>query len=446
MADHAAWLLTQLSLPSDPIWVDQPMEEGSGFSKYVTYAVCTTTHSVRHRYSNFEKLQATLKARYGTYGLLVPSLPKKNVVLKGASFHFQRMRGLQIFCEKVSSNPYLRNDSAWKSFIDVGGQLEIERDATPKPPEMWMAAVDATETPTNSGELVANFKREAALAEATINALIVKAKAVTTNMLNLGMAIGDMASAAVAFSESETNEIDTLNSVSTKELNDGVHNSVPNVMSRSAQLLSSSMGSLTTTPDAINLLFIECLEYEGSQMYDFGLLAKHVDKIVADCDRNEKSLSTLMTKNTTKLTDAKLLAHTECIEHTEKLVEEGKVYLDKYIRALCKVTMPAVCTERKQRIKLLSLHLAAIMKASAAHNVAASDAFFDAMRVEDGGLDATQSGSMILESLSLPPLPEVANKKPAAASTGPRVGSNSVGGGARESAPPAPPSVDQQEV
>ena len=72
-----------MTLAPTAIWLDSPQEKGSGFSKYVDYAVCQPSKSVRHRYSDFEKLHATLKARYGTYGLLVPSLPKKNVVLKG---------------------------------------------------------------------------------------------------------------------------------------------------------------------------------------------------------------------------------------------------------------------------------------------------------------------------------------------------------------------------
>ena len=162
--DHSAWLLGQVQLSIPPIRVDSPLEEGSGFSKYITYAVCLPTFSVRHRYSDFEKLQTTLKTRHSTYGLLVPSLPKKNF-LKGAGFHFQRMRGLQIFCEKVQSNPYLRTDGAWTSFLKPSTQPVIERELMPAPNERWMQAVEGHETPKNCGELMAAFKSESVQCE-----------------------------------------------------------------------------------------------------------------------------------------------------------------------------------------------------------------------------------------------------------------------------------------
>ncbi|GMI23035.1 hypothetical protein TeGR_g9668 [Tetraparma gracilis] len=446
--DHATWLLNQLSLTPEPIWVDSPLEEGSGFSKYVTYSVCVPSHSVRHRYSDFEKLQATLRARYQTYGLLVPSLPKKNVLLKGSGFHFQRMRGLQLFLERISSNPYLRDDPAWQSFLEPNAVVVIEREAMPPAPLRWMRAVDSTTTPPNCGELVAHFKEESALCEQQITALVARSWAVSGAVQKLSVSIGDLATAAVSFSEVETNEIDALNTLSTAELSkDGGANSVPNVLSRQAQLLSSALSCLSPCPDAINLLFIEALEYENSQMVDFGNMAKHVDKISADSDKNERSLASLQGKSTAKMAPQKVEQHEAAIAHTVKLVEESKKYLDKYIRALCKVTMPQVTVERKERIKQLSLHMAAIVKTISAHNLMAADAFFAAMKEGDGS-DAIDSASMVLESLSLPPLPEGA-KKAAVSNVVPRQ-KQSTSVSSRSSAnfgekPPAPPS-DTHEV
>jgi len=306
-------------------------------SKYVTYAVNQPSHSVRHRYSNFEKLRATLHARYGSYGVLVPSLPKKNVVLKGAGFHFQRMRGLQLFCEKIAKNPYLREDDAFKSFLEPNSQIVIERDAVPPAPLRWMQAVNETVTPVNSGEMLANFRKESEAVERHIGAVITKARQYSTRMLDMGIATGDLAAVTVQFSESETNEIDVLNSLSGKELSgDAASNSVPNVLSRMANLLNSQLGSLATTPDAVNMCFVEALEYESAQMADFNILVKCVDKIVTDNDKSEKGLHSLKTKSTAKMTPQKIEQHNEAIEVTEKLVAEAKIYLDLYIRALCR--------------------------------------------------------------------------------------------------------------
>lgn len=109
--------------------------------------------------------------------------------------------------------------------------------------------------------------------------------------------------------------------------------------------------------------------------------------------------------------------------------------------------MPQVTVERKERIKQLSLHMAAIVKTISAHNLMAADAFFAAMKEGDGS-DAIDSASMVLESLSLPPLPEGA-KKAAVSNVVPRQ-KQSTSVSSRSSAnfgekPPAPPS-DTHEV
>ena len=94
-------------------------------------------------------------------------------------------------------------------------------------------------------------------------------------------------------------------------------------------------------------------------------------------------------------------------------------YLDKYIRAICKVTLPLIVASRKERIRILTLHLASITKAVAVHSLAAADAFFQGMECGDGA-DEMRGASRVLESLSLPGLPEV---------RGGNGGENGVGGG-----------------
>ena len=108
------------------------------------------------------------------------------------------------------------------------------------------------------------------------------------------------------------------------------------------------------------------------------------------------------------MNEAKLAAHNEAIDQAEKILIGGKQHCDYYIRAVTMVTLPRLVTERRERIRMLSLHLGAITKAISAHILAASDTFFDSMGVE--GNDYIDSASMVLEALSLPPLPETAAK------------------------------------
>jgi len=156
--------------------------------------------------------------------------------------------------------------------------------------------------------------------------MILKAKAFSSNLQALSSSVGDLASASNAFSETETNSIDYLNALSPADLaGAGGHNSVPNVLSRCGQLLSRCLGSLAVSPDAVNILFVESLEYESSQLADFLSLAKNVDTIVRDCDRYERALTSLVRKDTAKLNEVKLQQHTQAIAAAENMQEQGKM-------------------------------------------------------------------------------------------------------------------------
>ncbi|GMH90077.1 hypothetical protein TrVE_jg3440 [Triparma verrucosa] len=424
--DHVSWLASQISISPVTLWVDSPEEQGSGFSKYVTYSLCQPNKSVRHRYSDFEKLQATLRLRYQTYGILVPSLPKKTVVMKGASFHFQRMRGLQLFCERVAASPYLRNDPAWLEFLEEGKAVVVEKNPMPEPHPMWMKAVESQETPPNGNEMIAKFKAESTKCDQQITAMISKTKALIASYNSLASSTTELAAASVSFSETETNEIDTLNAMSPQELADGAAaSSVPNVLARISSMFSSQLSSYTTAPDALNLLLVESLEYESSQMLDFHSMSKHVEKLAGDNDRNEKNLNSLRNKNTAKMTEDKIQKHNEAIDAAEKLLESSKAHCDRYIRAMCTLTLPELITARRERVKTLALHLGAVVKSVSASVLSSADNFFVAMG--SSGESAINSGSIVLEALSLPPLPEPAGVSgDGGGGAGVRVKSNSV--------------------
>eukprot|EP00518_Triparma_eleuthera_P005127 CAMPEP_0182464358 /NCGR_PEP_ID=MMETSP1319-20130603/8551_1 /TAXON_ID=172717 /ORGANISM="Bolidomonas pacifica, Strain RCC208" /LENGTH=403 /DNA_ID=CAMNT_0024663999 /DNA_START=72 /DNA_END=1279 /DNA_ORIENTATION=+ len=398
--DHTAWLASQMSLAPLTLWVDSPEEQGSGFSKYVTYALCQPNSSVRHRYSDFEKLQATLRLRYSTHGILVPSLPAKTVVVKGAGFHYRRMRGLQMFCEAVASSPYLRSDPAWAAFLEDGSPPDVEKDQNPPCPLRWRQAVDEKgETPPNAGEIIQKFKEEAAKADAEIQNLISKAKSMIASYASLSSSMTDFASATTQFAESETNSIDVLNSLSPSELSSpsATRNSVPNVMARLSTLFSSQISSLANSPEALELLLVESLSYESSQMQDCLSLLKHVDALASSNDKNSRSLAALKAKSTAKMTQEKIDKHNAAVAAAELALEQGREHTDRYIRALVTLTLPSVSSARRDRISRLSLHLGAVARGLASVQGEAAGRFFDAMEVD--GADANAGGSTVLEAL-----------------------------------------------
>jgi hypothetical protein len=426
LSDHSSWLASQLAKEVAKVWVDTPLEvKGSGMlaslsSSYITYSVSTPTTSARHRYSDFEKLHATLHARYGLFGLLVPSLPKKlmkNVVIKGQAFHFQRMRGLTIFCEAVGSNPYLKDDEAWTQFLVPDAAVVVESNPLPPAPVRWMQAVEAGATPENSGELITQLKKETMVVVSSVDVLLAKAKTLVTSITATSAAVGAMEGALNDWSESETNDIDQMNALSTTELTEGGGSSsvsVPNTLVKGKSLLTSQFGAMVNSGDHINILFSEALEYETSQMSDFYALSKYIANIVAQNDKLERDLVKLQVTATAKMDDYKLSKHKDGIDAAQKTLDGGRVYLDLYIRAICLQTLPALSIDRKMRVKTLILNLGSCLHAISSSASKGCSSFFKSMDVEEPK-ELANDCCAVLEALGLPPLAEVGGGGEAAA-------------------------------
>lgn len=103
----------------------EPESRGSYLKKHTTFLVTQEPqqYRVRRRFSDFEWLHSVLCARY--VGMLVPSLPEKNV-LKSDAFIQSRIRGLNLFLASVMQSPYLRSDEAVASFFTIGDEKEWE--------------------------------------------------------------------------------------------------------------------------------------------------------------------------------------------------------------------------------------------------------------------------------------------------------------------------------
>ena len=108
------------------------------------------------------------------------------------------------------------------------------------------------------------------------------------------------------------------------------------------------------------------------------------------------------------MTTEKIQKHQEAITQAEHALANSRAHCDRYIRAVTTVSLPMLVTERKRRIAELSLHLVAIVKAVSAKILSSSDVFFHAMNAGSGS-EYLDSASLVLESLSLPPLPREEN-------------------------------------
>ncbi|KAJ0393203.1 hypothetical protein P43SY_008626 [Pythium insidiosum] len=119
---HALDILPQLLTILHPKWRDallsvgNPESRGTYLKKHTTFLVTEerSNSQVRRRFSDFEWLQAVLKARY--VGMLLPSLPEKSVLMSDAILQ-TRIRGLSRFLQLVTASPYMRHDPAVVNFL-----------------------------------------------------------------------------------------------------------------------------------------------------------------------------------------------------------------------------------------------------------------------------------------------------------------------------------------
>ena len=71
-----------------------------------------------------------LRAKYFSYGLLVPSLPPKKLTgTQDKEFLTERMQGLSLLCDEIVKFPWFRKDSDWLSFM--GSDQNIRNSLTP---------------------------------------------------------------------------------------------------------------------------------------------------------------------------------------------------------------------------------------------------------------------------------------------------------------------------
>ena len=135
------WLAEQRC---DPVYVtvsDARVEKIGFLKKSTTFAIKTEqqslTQQVRRHFKDFVALRDGLELRF--YGLIVPSLPPGgSISASDEGALFKRMYALQFFMDALCSNPFLRNDDLYTSF--VSDPNPFDRSAAVRKPRYSVAA------------------------------------------------------------------------------------------------------------------------------------------------------------------------------------------------------------------------------------------------------------------------------------------------------------------
>eukprot|EP01135_Chromosphaera_perkinsii_P000620 Nk52_evm23s136 gene=Nk52_evmTU23s136 len=128
MAAAAAGLFGGGEMFSDiplEVTVGEPLQQGSGFSKYTSYLITTQTKrpnfhaeqfSQRRRYTDFIILRDFLLEKYPA--CIIPPLPGKKIGPFDPDFILVRLRGLERFLKRVCCHPLLSNEEQVKHFLE----------------------------------------------------------------------------------------------------------------------------------------------------------------------------------------------------------------------------------------------------------------------------------------------------------------------------------------
>mmetsp|Transcript_13834 Transcript_13834/g.18062 ORF Transcript_13834/g.18062 Transcript_13834/m.18062 type:complete len:574 (+) Transcript_13834:323-2044(+) len=172
---------------SDPVQADRSFTNPNPPVMYLVSTDPTGT-KVRRRYSDFDWLRELLQTRY--VGIMVPPLPEKKI---GSSKAFiqSRMRGLNLFMNRLLENPYLKSDSATKLFLEAEALADWEQGKKAEGitngsqrnegQTRWMQALTNYTLPKEADSLVLDITKQVDSLEGVMKTLLSSCAALVAN-------------------------------------------------------------------------------------------------------------------------------------------------------------------------------------------------------------------------------------------------------------------------
>jgi hypothetical protein len=155
-----------------------------------------------------------------TTGMIIPPLPGKKIFGNSEdNFVIRRMRGLQIFCEQVAANPFLRKDSMMESFLSMdpvsweGAKKMAKRTLDQKcEGEMrWRQAVEQCQIPIDIEAKVSRIKQEIVILEKFIKVALESTIKLHEASQYYSSGVAQLHTSLQSWEEAELNEIRVLN-------------------------------------------------------------------------------------------------------------------------------------------------------------------------------------------------------------------------------------------
>eukprot|EP01038_Epipyxis_sp_PR26KG_P008420 gene8420-11388_t len=321
----------------------------------------------RHRYSEFELLRTSLKERYSLFGILVPSLPPKNMMnsimssRSDTAFIKERTMGLSMFCEAIVENPWLRNDSSWKAFMKSATMFAVIHENIDEENTgeiMLIAALAQLDLPYKLTMIqrMEDLKEEVLLIEKHVRVVLEKAKTMQSCERALVVANEAFNHSLRHWNETERgHNIRSFAGCAFDETDSSIlmpHESIATSTYATSMLLHNKHINNEEQPNYTGVTIIAALNHELSSIESFKELFRVHEEILA----NIEALSSKLSKFETNRSAYRL----DLINEARKALEEKQLCLTAFYKGFVFFTLPMYSRQRAATFRRATASVAAI--------------------------------------------------------------------------------------
>mmetsp|Transcript_2291 Transcript_2291/g.4235 ORF Transcript_2291/g.4235 Transcript_2291/m.4235 type:complete len:596 (+) Transcript_2291:212-1999(+) len=376
--DVTRWLSTVTST-NTKCWAENPETvKESGFmttKTFTTYRILLKASdgeliACRHRFSDFDTLRDNLRAKFFTYGLLVPALPPKKLTgTQDREFLTERMQGLSLLCEELVAFPWFRKDPIWLEFMGSGSASRDRSHSAadaPAPEDILTFMCNQLPLPYLPLERLVEVKEETVGWEKKVKAVLDNLKSVQAATKQLQAATTSLHTSLDALhcasSPSDPSSATPSSTSSPKYLTGGAEEMTKGnwgLRLRPCEELSTVTGALSTlvkdkvqakahSAEYLNILFHSFLEREVARCSALRELLKYQDDLCSSIEALTVSIEKFETKKVQtekikwQLRDAK----------TE--LEEKKLLLNTFYKGFFYFTLPLSVKGRSENLRRMA--------------------------------------------------------------------------------------------
>lgn len=353
-------------------------------------------------------MRNTLKSTYSCYGITVPAMPPKKIIVQAEDTDFikERTQGLTMLCQAIVASPWLRFDRTWIDFMRAGGADSVRAGSVGE--SMLLLSFAQLEPPGNAYARMNEFKDELLLVERRILALVAAAKSLQAAQAEVIKGSAAMHSSLMEWADVEVNNARLLGGDSGQGMS-LLKNpyKVKTTVNAFANFQSAKCKTNEDNAMQTGVLLIVALEHELSRIESFRELFAAHDKLYTEIDSLAmKEQKMRGSKDAGKKRDE--------IAELSKQVFEKRNLLTMFYKGLFHYSIPMNIRQRAINMRYCFNMMVAQHEVSSRENLKLSALYFAEMHASPAS--ACSDASSVLDLLGLKTLDYPAEEEPDSAS------------------------------